>query len=1065
MSGPGETSLLAPGQGGERRLVSVLFTDMVGYTATVEQLGEERAVHFTRAIYDLLVGVVHAHGGAVRGFAGDSIMAVFGMADALEDAGLRACRAGLAIHAAFLEAAASFQSRFGVRPIMRVGISSGAVVVAVVEGEGAQMTAVGNTVNLASRIQSLAPPGGCLICDTSRQLVEWQVELDAHGEHAIKGVARPQKLWRLQGIRESATRFDASLARGLSRYVGRDRELSVLDAAMQESREGLRVVDLVAEPGLGKTRLVFELLHTGRAADFAILTGHCTATGQQVPLLPFLEILRNSVGIEPQDRPEQISAKLREGLQRSGLDSAENLGLLMNSLGLRPADAVLDGLDGVLRGLRTRDLLHALVKSVCERRRVVLLVEDLHWIDDASAEILLRLIAEGGFPNLFILGTRRPEYVPAWLGLGGVTTLQLKPLDEADIRNLAATRLGVETLPDALVRQIVERAGGNPLFGEEILNYLIEQGALRVEDGAAVFDSREGESVLPVSMQSLLEARMEQLPARDRALLQAAAAIGRRFDPDLLADLLGDADAVAASLQRMQALDIVHSDGSASPHMFKHALLRDAVYQGLVADRRSELHAAIAAAVEARNAARPVEVAETLAYHYARSSRADMAFRYCVLAGTKSLGIFSHPEASRYFATALELYEADPSVASDEAFAEFLASYALCLNISLDVRTMIALVERVGPFLARAEDSSAHVLFLHHYVSCLVANSRFTDALAVQTRLTAMARRVGDPRSIAYALVNELSVSTYCPYAAPLTNAAFAARRDEVDAALAQFDDAYLRNFFYATLGWNELTRGRVTGARDMAEQLVVHGEERNDPRALGYGTAMKALVSVVTDDHQTALALAEEARQLARAEFEIAIAESTRVGAMVPCQRPDALEAVNQYLARCAESGCMMFAGVPQTMLGLAHAMDGRVADGLRQIEATIAQREAEGMEIAADWNRLFLSEVYLQILSGEGGASLGVLMRNFGTLAGVMLSGERRILGLIERVRGNPHWDADGYYHARCDMILGLLNKQKKRRPQAIAQLTRAREVIARIGASPMLTRIELALAELKG
>jgi hypothetical protein len=437
-----------------------------------------------------------------------------------------------------------------------------------------------------------------------------------------------------------------------------------------------------------------------------------------------------------------------------------------------------------------------------------------------------------------------------------------------------------------------------------------------------------------------------------------------------------------------------------------------------------------------------------------------MAFRYSVLAGTKSLGIFSHTEASRYFATALSLYEADPGIASDAQFAAFLADYGLCLNISLDVKTMIALVDRVAPFLGRAPDSSDHVLFLHHYVSCLVANSRFTEALAVQARLSAMARRVGDPRSIAYALVNELSVSIYC---APIPNAEFDAKRAEIEAAMALFEDGYLRNFHFATIGWNELTRGRVVRAREAAEQMVVHGERRADPRALGYGTAMKALVAVVTDDHPTALALAEEACRLSRAEFEIAIAESTRVGALVPCGRPGAMDAVRAYLDRCEESGCTLFAGVPQTMLGVALAMDGLVGKGLHQIEATIARREAEGTQLAADWNRLFLSEVYLQILSGEGGASFGVLLRNFKALAGVLLAGDRRIHELVEQVRRNPQWDTDGYYHARGDMILGLLYKLRKKKDKAIAHLARARSLIAPIGDTPMLARIDAAMAEL--
>jgi hypothetical protein len=691
---------------------------------------------------------------------------------------------------------------------------------------------------------------------------------------------------------------------------------------------------------------------------------------------------------------------------------------------------------------------------------VVLLIEDIHWIDGASAGIVQNLVDSGGFANLLILHTRRPEYKPDWAGKDIVTTVELKPLTVQDIHILAKTRLGVDALPDALIRQVIDRAGGNPLFGEEILSFLIEQGALRVEAGEAVFDEGQGGTGLPASMQSLLSARIAQLQPDDRALLQAAAVIGRRFDPGLLSLVVERPDDTGTALGRLQAMDVVNRESGSSDYVFKHALLRETLYQSLVSERKSHLHAAIGAALEARNADRLSEVAETLAYHYGETPLSDLAFRYSALAGAKSLGIFSHIQAKQYFATALALYEKDPNCAGNSEFAALLANYALCLNISLDVKTMIALVERVGPFLDTIGDSRDHVLFLHHRVSCLVCNSRFLEALEVQKELTAMAERVGDPKSIAYALVNELSVSTYC---APKSNTEFEAKKARIEAALATFDDAYLENFYFATVGWNELSRGRVRNARAAAEELVVHGEQRKDPRALGYGTAMKALVAVVTDDHDSALMLSDEARRLSRAEFETAIAECTYVAALVPLGKPGARDSVQRYVDMCEARGCTLFGGVPQTMLGVALALEGRIGDGLRQIETTIARREAEGAHTAADWNRLFLSEFYLQILAGEGGASVGMLLRNFGALAGIMLSGEKNIVALIEKVRKNPQFDPEGHYFARGEMILGLLAKRKKRKAQAIDHLTRAHQLIAPTGQSPMLARIEQALAEL--
>ena len=736
---------------GERRHVSVLFADMVGYTAIMEALGEEQSFPFVRLIYEKLASCVREHDGSVHAFGGDSVMAVFGISKATEDAALKACRAALAIQANFAKAAYDIEARFHVRPVMRVGVSSGVAVVAPVDTEGTALTTIGNTVNLASRIETLAPPGGCLICEATRRLIEWQVDLEFDAVRTIKGVAKPQKLWRLLAVHDNASRFDTSRGRGLSPLVGRDENLAIMTEALQQSRQGFRVIDLVAEPGLGKTRLIFEFLNSLQPEDAVVVQGHCGADGQQTPFLPFLEVTRGTFAIGSDDDPRIIASKLESGLYRLGLHSAENLGLLQNLLGLPPSDGSLAGLDGVLIGLRTRDLLPALLAAQCQAARVVLLLEDIHWIDSASEEVLAKLIEEQSPSNLLVILARRPEYVPSWRDASCVTTQSLAPLHAADVVRVATTRLGVDRLPEALVRQVTERAGGNPLFSEEILDFLIEQGALRVEAGEAVFDAAAGNSALPTSLLGLLAARLNRLSQTDRALLQVAAVIGRRFDATLLphaAAGMGDAE---AALRRLQEQDIVRIDADGVNYVFKHVLMRDCVYHSLLAEPRSRLHLGVAKALEHRSAGRVAEVAETLAHHFGQTDRKDLAFTYLGMAGAKSLGVFSHELADQYFAAALALYAADPGCASEQEFAGVLANYALCLNISLSVIPMITLAAEVLPILQRIGDSRDHALFLHHYVSCLVCNARYFDALRVQRELSAMAARLDDREAIAYA--------------------------------------------------------------------------------------------------------------------------------------------------------------------------------------------------------------------------------------------------------------------------------------------------------------------------
>ena len=1045
---------------GERRHVSVLFADMVGFTAALEGLGEENSFSFVRLVYDKLASCVREYDGSVHAFGGDSIMAVFGITGTTEDAALKACRAALSIHTCFAQAADQIETRFHVRPVIRVGVSSGIAVVAPVDTESTVLTTIGNTVNLASRIQTLAPSGGCLICDATRRLTEWQIDVEFDAARTIKGVAKPQKLWRLLRVHERASRFDTSRGRGLSPLVGRAANLAGMRHALQQARTGLRAIDLVAEAGLGKTRLIFEFLAPLAPGDALVVQGYCAADGQQTPFRPFLDVTRDIFEIGPELGPKTITERLENGLHRLGLLSDENLGLLQNLLGLSPLEGSLAGLDGVLIGLRTRDLLPALLAAQCRSRPVVLLIEDIQWIDGASEELLANLVAGPAVAGLLIIHTRRPEYLPRWLANAAITTQSLAPLAADDIIRVAKARLGVDQLPDALVQQVTERGGGNPLFSEEILGFLVEQGVLRVEAGKAVFDADAGETALPTSLLGLLAARLDRLPLADRALLQVAAVIGRRFDPGLVAAVATGTDDVDGGLRRLEAQNIIALDSDGHLYIFTHALLRDCVYHGLLPERRSRLHLVVASALEHRSAGRLAEVAETLAHHFAQTGRKDLAFTYLTMAGVKSLGVFSHADAERYFAAALQLYTAGPDCASEAEFADLLASYALCLNMSLSVKAMIRLAGEVIPILDRIGDSREHALFLHHYISCLICNGRYMDALGVQQRLSAMAGRLGDRKATAYALVSELSVSTYC---APLPASVFDAKRAEVETALADLGDAYLQNFFLATVGWDEVCRGRVDRAHATAERLIAAGTALNDPRSLGYGTAMQALIASVTDDYELALAMSERALAVSRAKFEQAIASAARCGATVMLRQADAVAVVQSHLDTCTANGWTMFQAGPTLMLGIAQVMNGRIGKGLAMIEAAIVRIEREGFRASADWGRLYLCEIYISILSGGDRASAGVLIRNGGALLKVFMQGRRRVAALIEQVQSSRQLDPNGHNIGRAEAVLGLLHKLNGNRALAEKHLLQARRIIGVWGPSLLLTRITTALDEL--
>ena len=365
----------------------------------------------------------------------------------------------------------------------------------------------------------------------------------------------------------------------------------------------------------------------------------------------------------------------------------------------------MTGLDGVLIGLRTRDLLQSLLEARCRLSPVVLLIEDLHWIDSVSNEVLGKIISGGTKLQLLLLHTRRPEYLPGWLERPTVVKLHLEPLPAGDVRRLIQTRLGVEALPEALARQVTEKAEGNALFVEEIVSFLTERDALRTNAGKVEFDADAVTAALPASVQSLLTARVDRLAPRDRALLQSAAVIGRRFDPGLLAAGMDDGGEIDARLSAMQALDHVHAEPKSGDYSFKHALVRDALYQTLLTEPRTALHLKIAEEVERRNDNRLAEVVEILAHHYGQTDRADKAFTYLAMAGAKSLGVYSLDEATTHFTAALALLDKNSECASDAQVIEFLVSYMLLLNLVGQIKVTIAVLER---YLMRVSRMGPH---------------------------------------------------------------------------------------------------------------------------------------------------------------------------------------------------------------------------------------------------------------------------------------------------------------------------------------------------------------------
>ena len=512
----------------------------------------------------------------------------------------------------------------------------------------------------------------------------------------------------------------------------------------------------------------------------------------------------------------------------------------------------------------------------------------------------------------------------------------------------------------------------------------------------------------------------------------------------------------------MQVLDLVLRESKSDDYAFKHALVRDALYQSLLTEPRKSLHLKIAEEIERRSGNRLTEVAEVLAYHYSQTDHADKAFTYLSRAGSKSLSVYSVDEASTHLNAALALLDKNPDCAVDDQVADFLVSFTLLLNLKLEVRVMIAVLER---YLARVDslgDDPRAILIRHHYVFALIWSARYREATVMQGETSPIAERLRDTKSKAYSLAGEILVSTVV---SPKPLDEFETLKIEAIKAASETPDAYIQNWTRFVIGWEEFHRGRINDAREAAGELMQVGRLLNDPRSTGLGLALLTWIALLSDSYAEALEYSEQSLAVAVTPFDRACATDAKQCALVLLRRIDeGAKLIGEQRRRTVAKGDFYTLQSSDALLGVCEVLRGNVRDRIRIIEEAILKREQEGCRTVADWYRTNLCEVYLQIIAGKEKPPFSVLLKNLPILVKVTATASSRIPAMVTLILENPHNDPEGFHIGRAQMIFGLLYKSKKKPAVAVEHLTEARRIFSHFGQTPTLARVDAALAELR-
>ncbi|HMA27350.1 MAG TPA: adenylate/guanylate cyclase domain-containing protein [Solirubrobacterales bacterium] len=650
---------------GERKQVTVLFADVMNSMELAEQCDPEEWRRIMERFFALLCEGVHRFEGTVDKFTGDGAMVLFGAPIAQEKHAVQACHAALHLGEELDRFSAELRREQGLNFLVRIGLNSGEVVVGSI-GEDLAMdyTAIGHTVGLAQRMEALAQPGKAYLTENTAALAEGYFELRDLGQFEVKGVHEPLRVYELAGLGRLRTRFEVSRAHGLSPFVGREEECATLESALARAGEGnAQVVCTVGEAGVGKSRLCYEFAKRCRERGIDVWEGHCMARGESLPLMPLLELLRSYFGITDRDTGQAAREKIAGRMVLLDESLKEELPLLFDLLGVSDAERP-EPIDPEARQRRLFAALNRLLVA-SERPAVVLLIEDLQWIDPGSAAFLENLV--DGLPGTrtLVIVNFRPGYQAEWMQRSYCGRLALASLGPRASEELLRGLLGEDPSLDGLAEQIRERTGGNPFFIEELVRGLAESGSLIGERGGyRLARPLDGEGI-PATVQPVIAARIDRLGEREKQLLRTAAVIGREFTEPVLRRVAGLPEPeLRAALRALLNGELIYEQSLVPEpeYSFKHQLIEEVAYRSQLAEPRARLHGEVARAIEELNPDRLDELAAPISRHLEQAGDHLEAARWGARAAAWAW-IADPGEALRHWQRVRELTDSAPDSA------------------------------------------------------------------------------------------------------------------------------------------------------------------------------------------------------------------------------------------------------------------------------------------------------------------------------------------------------------------------------------------------------------------
>jgi class 3 adenylate cyclase/tetratricopeptide (TPR) repeat protein len=1040
---------------GERKKITVLFADMKASMELLADRDPEEARKLLDPVIEYMMDAVHRYEGTVNQLAGDGIMALFGAPLAHEDHAVRACYAALDMQAAIRRYAEEVRRTHGVEVQIRVGLSSGEVVVGTIASDlRMDYTVVGQTAHLAARMEQLATPGSVRLTVDTLRLAEGYIEVRSLGLVRVKGLEQPIDVYEMIGAPPRRSRFHAAVELGLTRFVGREQELEALRQALERTAAARgQVIAIVGDPGVGKSRLVWEVTHSHRIQGWLVLKAGSVSYGKAISYLPIVDLLKGYFGIEDRDEPRTAREKVTGKLLALDRALEDHLPALLSLIDVPTDDQQWSNLDPPQRRRRTLDAVKRLLLRESQVQPLLVVVEDLHWIDSETQAVLDGLVESLPAARLLLLVNYRPEYQHAWASLTHYAQLILDPLPVEGCERLLAALLGSNPGLEPLTNALIARTEGNPFYLEESVRALVETGALTGERGAYQLARPVPAIQVPATVQAVIAARIDRLSATDKALLQTASVLGKDVPLTLLQAIAEIAeDELRAAVGRLQAAEFLYEAGLFPDieYIFKHALTHEVAYGSLLQDRRCALHVRIVETLERTYPDRLAEHVDRLAHHAFLGKDWAKAVTYLQQAGAKAFARSVHREAVRCFEEALTALTHLPE--SRETLEQ-------AIDLRFDLRNaLLPLAEwgRIAGYLREAE---------------------------------ALARQLNDQRRLASVsgYMSGLHLNTDCR-ASDIS--AFAREVETIGASLGDAELQVAGRYYHVWLG---ALSGDHRGTERLCRTLLDALPGDLSRKRLGL-VAYPAVVSRAF----LARALAElgefdEGRHHGQEAVRLAEAVDHPFSLIWACLNLGRLEslrgefsrariAIERAVALSQEWNITYLTPIALAALGHAYAGSGRVEEGVFWLQKALAGYASAGIGYLHSMSTVQLGEAHLLAGRVDEAWDLGTravaLARELGERGHEAWA--HHLLGETESLRGCPDVAAaEAHYAAsralaseldmrplvaQCRFGLGQLHGRAGDRRAAVEHLTAAMSLFRAMGIRFSLEKAEVELQALK-